>query len=422
MRRLSLFLLAILLVSCANQPVVAPTTAPAPVPTALPVATSVPVPTLTSVPTPQPTSALATEVVPTVMGRVVPTTDPAQPEPTVSTEPIQEPPGPLVQPPFERTIQLEKPAMQGDDVSAVQRRLLALGYTQLGTADGIFGVQSALAVSAFQKQNSLDVDGIVGQKTWERLFSPNPIAADGVSPIVPIVDSENNWLLGASRDGRWVGSIDAGPLMVGGEEYSLYQPDGTVVQVTGTQPGSLGIPCEDTPVVILSQNPTQGIAVGGPWDARTGPIAAGDLQDPQLLSSIGKLLKANGIDKPEVKLVQVLEADLNGDGIVEQVVVATRMDLSESGHPSPDAAAGDYSLVAVVGKDGPPVVIIGEYHPQAAEFSAPSVNNLVDLLDLNDDGKLEIIVASRYYEGNSTLVYTYTNSKAELVIGAGCGV
>jgi hypothetical protein len=235
------------------------------------------------------------------------------------------------------------------------------------------------------------------------------------------VDSENSWLLGASRDDRWIGSIDAGPLLVGGEEYSLYQPDGTVVQVTGAMPGSLGIPCEDTPIVALSKNPAQGIAIGGPWDGRTGPIATGDLQDPQLLSSIGKLLKANGIATPEVNLAQVLEADLNGDGIVENVVVATRMTLSESGNPSPDAAAGDYSLIAVVGKDGTPVVVVGEYHPQAAEFSAPGMNKLIDLLDLNDDGKLEIIVSSMYYEGGSTLVYADTDGKFELVMGAGCG-
>jgi hypothetical protein len=312
--------------------------------------------------------------------------------------------------------------MQGDDVSAVQKRLLALGYTQLGSADGIFGAQSALAVSAFQKQNSLDVDGIVGQKTWELLFSSNPIAAEGASLLVPIVDSENNWLLGASRDGRWIAAHDAGPLMAGGEEYSLYQPDGTVVQVTGTMPGSIGMPCEDTQIVKLNPNLTQGIAVGAGWDARSVPIATGDLQDAQLLKIIGKLITANGIAKPEVKLVQVLEADLNGDGIVEQVVVATRMDLGESGHPSPDAAAGDYSLVAVVGKDGTPVVVIAEYHPQAAKFSAPSVNKLVDLLDLNGDGNLEIIVSSMYYEGNSTVIYTYTNGKVEATIGSGCGV
>jgi hypothetical protein len=74
-----------------------------------------------------------------------------------------------------------------------------------------------------------------------------------------------------------------------------------------------------------------------------------------------------------------------------------------------------------VGKDGTPAVVVGEYHAQEAKFSAPGVNKLLDLLDLNDDGKLEIIVSSMYYEGASTLVYADTGGKFELVMGAGCG-
>ncbi len=411
MRRLCLLLLATLLVSCTNQQPTSPTIAPATAPTALPIATDAPAA--------PPTRAPIATIAPTATSEVAPTT---QPEPTVSSEPTQEPALPLTPVPFGRAIQVQKPAIQGDDVSAIQRRLLALGYTQLGVADGIFGEQSAVAVLAFQQRNSLDADGIVGPSTWERLFSTSPLAADGAGPLVPIVDAENRWLIGASRDGRWVAPIDAGALMAGGESYTIYQPDGAMSAATGSQPGSLGIPCEETQNVTLTSNATSGVALGVGLNARPVPVKTGELQSVPLQKSIEKLLKANGIATPEIQLVRVLEADLDGDGNAEQIVAATRMQLSEADSPMPSTAAGDYSLVLVVNKDGNPVLVIGEYHPQATEFSAPNQNQLVDLLDLNGDGKLEIVVASRYFEGAATLIYTYNGGKVEEALVTGCGV
>lgn len=66
---------------------------------------------------------------------------------------------------------LIKKGQQSEDVKKVQARLIELGYF-CGSCgvDGIFGNGTYNAVIAFQKANSLSVDGIVGPKTWERLF------------------------------------------------------------------------------------------------------------------------------------------------------------------------------------------------------------------------------------------------------------
>ena len=55
--------------------------------------------------------------------------------------------------------------MQGDDVQLVQERLLALGYTEVGTPDRVFGSLTDQAVHLFQEVNNLEVDGVVGQNT-----------------------------------------------------------------------------------------------------------------------------------------------------------------------------------------------------------------------------------------------------------------
>lgn len=60
---------------------------------------------------------------------------------------------------------------QDDNVRKIQSRLIELGYScgNCG-ADGIFGIATYNAVKAFQRANGLSVDGIVGIKTWEKLF------------------------------------------------------------------------------------------------------------------------------------------------------------------------------------------------------------------------------------------------------------
>lgn len=57
-------------------------------------------------------------------------------------------------------------------VKCVQKRLYALGYTQVGEADGIAGAKFDLAVKAYQKDNRCWVDGEITAKntTWRKLL------------------------------------------------------------------------------------------------------------------------------------------------------------------------------------------------------------------------------------------------------------
>lgn len=54
--------------------------------------------------------------------------------------------------------------MRGEDVRQVQIQLQISGYTP-GTADGIYGKKSKIAVQAFQLDHDLVADGIVGRNT-----------------------------------------------------------------------------------------------------------------------------------------------------------------------------------------------------------------------------------------------------------------
>lgn len=72
------------------------------------------------------------------------------------------------------------PGDSGSDVSSIQRRLKELNYFD-GKATGLYGSETTAAVKAFQKANKLTVDGVIGTRTRERLYSEKAVEAPKVS-------------------------------------------------------------------------------------------------------------------------------------------------------------------------------------------------------------------------------------------------
>lgn len=60
---------------------------------------------------------------------------------------------------------------KGIEVQKIQQRLIFYKYLAPSGADGIFGVKTREAVVAFQRNNGLDPDGLVGEKTRAKLFA-----------------------------------------------------------------------------------------------------------------------------------------------------------------------------------------------------------------------------------------------------------
>ena len=71
-------------------------------------------------------------------------------------------------PPHKRQRGIIKMGSRGADVFYLQQRLTAKGYG-VGAIDGIFGIKTLEAVKAYQAENGLKVDGIVGPETWKAL-------------------------------------------------------------------------------------------------------------------------------------------------------------------------------------------------------------------------------------------------------------
>ena len=66
----------------------------------------------------------------------------------------------------------------GDDVIALQRRLLDLGFT-VGRVDGLYDAETAAGVAEFQRNVGLEVDGVFGPETMTALSRLRPRASGG---------------------------------------------------------------------------------------------------------------------------------------------------------------------------------------------------------------------------------------------------
>lgn len=374
----------------------------------------------TSAPTSAPTTAAASP--PPAATQAAPTKPPAptsQPLPTAPAAPAATAPA-APAPALTRSLQLQEPFLQGEDVTAAQQRLHDLGYTRVGAADGVFGPDTDAAVRAFQNVNGLTSDGIVGPQTWEALFGAAAIPAPTVTPIVA---GDSGWVMGGVYAGGWLDGATTAQLLNGNERYRLYAMTSALGDVTGGKPESLGPEaCEQTFQVALTPAPTasQTIAVGGDWEVLPR-VPVEETATPALEKALAKLLQEQGISRPEVQISKIVRIDIEGDGTDEQLIVAARHVGGDT--PTPMIAAGDYSLVALSrGANEALIPIVAEYYPQAAEFAAPNLHSLVAVLDLNGDGQLEMIVDSAYYEGAATIAYNISGDQVQETLVVGCGV
>jgi peptidoglycan hydrolase-like protein with peptidoglycan-binding domain len=73
-------------------------------------------------------------------------------------------------PPPAKLPEICKRPSKGKAVTQLQRRLNELGFAS-GKADGSFGPATEKAVKAFQAARGLEVDGVVGAKTWTALLA-----------------------------------------------------------------------------------------------------------------------------------------------------------------------------------------------------------------------------------------------------------
>ena len=244
--------------------------------------------------------------------------------------------------------------------------------------------------------------------------------------VVPIVELKGGGLMGGVQNGRWIAPTKVSPKLQSDTEVIL-------VGINGVEEGGVTFAkkaeqedvCPDFTRMKMDLEQDHGVAIG--TDAKWNPVPR--LPKPIALdnstyrSVVTSYLKRKGILRPVVKITQAYRVDLEGDGVEEVLLAATyyKKGLSSS------AAVGDYSFVMVrkaVGKAVTDHLLKGDFITKKIDFGAPTENQISAIVDLNGDGKMEIVLYGSYYEGEFASAFEMKNGKPVEIkeFEIGCGV
>ncbi len=247
----------------------------------------------------------------------------------------------------------------------------------------------------------------------------------------PIVAVEFGYFFGATADGKWIKADEAAKSIGDETTYRVYGLTQSLGEAKAGKPKPKpeGLPCEETLAVSLSRKPENGvIAIAAKWNALPRKPRIADTTQQVYVDAVRDFLKTKGIDEPKVKIDNILRVDLDGDGEDEVLISATNY-FSKDNRVPMRSPAGSYSMVLllrVVAGKVETQLVEGEFHPKAYvrkedSFDAPNVYKVIAILDLDGDGKMEIVVGSNYYEGEEITIYRCDPKKVEALLSVACG-
>jgi|GEM_PF-684688 hypothetical protein len=238
------------------------------------------------------------------------------------------------------------------------------------------------------------------------------------TPMVAAGFGALGWWDGAN----WV-QVDEGTTLpvAGGEDYQVALIGLEAIVAAGA-PTILCEPVNNPGVVFENEQALGdwpgpvGVGITAPW--LIVPHLVEQIEDDGTYSAFAaELLAERGLDVPDPAMKQIVQVDIEGDGVNEVLVVAE--DVSEG----LVAQNGDYSIAFVRRTVSGDVQtdILGESVIVTADGPFMNSYSVGAVADLNGDARMEIVLTTAYYEGIGVEVWEYGDGGPALRISSGCG-
>lgn len=234
---------------------------------------------------------------------------------------------------------------------------------------------------------------------------------------------------GWSADGAWF-ALGEGELPARmGETYAVVRIGD---EVTSAVSGEVGNGCEFVDgarwvdgVIESTWGDNTALAVAADWDVVPRDVELLSNDSETYRAIVADALAEQGLANAVPVLRQVIRADLEGDGVDEVIITAGHAGVFSG----PDAAFedGDYSIALLrTVVDGEIETSVLGFFRYDLDLDAPSIYLVTyrvgAVADLNGDGRMEVAVNDRYYEGAGTVIYDVEDAEPRAVLDVGCGV
>ncbi len=243
--------------------------------------------------------------------------------------------------------------------------------------------------------------------------------AGAQTKVVPIVDMKVGGLLGGVQNGKYLNAAATVKTMSAEADYTLYLFDGSVervLEVKKPKPfcpdGFYNLDFSDRTEGFFDKGGTA-LGTGYKWNPvprKTSPVS---LKSPAYQKIAADFLRTKGIAEPVVNLTQAVRVDLEGDGESEVLLTATRHVpyTEKDGKKTFD----EYSVVLlrkIVGGKVRTIVLTGEFALKNRNEFDGNLSTVSSIVDLNGDGKMEIVIAQEKLEGGGGKVFEIVGNRA----------
>ncbi|MBU0732102.1 hypothetical protein KKC88_04440 [Patescibacteria group bacterium] len=234
----------------------------------------------------------------------------------------------------------------------------------------------------------------------------------------------DNILMGGSGNDVWIDASYGKYWDLKGKKYKLYKMRSYIGKGTGS--GIYQGPPSMTEIVRMKNNGTylnNFVAIRSNWKFFPQKIRKGSKKSPTYKKVIKKILRRNDLGHLKPKIKQIYKVDLDGNGTKEKIIHASNIDFN---NPNYYQEKNTYSVVFVrklVNGKKKNIILRKSFYTEDGDFEdGPTYSHRIRAIgDFNGDGRMEVVVETRYYEGTGFSIFEVKKKKAVPVLSNGSG-